>query len=252
MSHPLPLNLVIFSTTAGHFKNLDVYQTTINQLERQCGGDLASVFANRVVHIKVRSSRPHEEERLPTMEKYFCSKGITCIVTRDEWVRGMSHQHAYLKDQFRMFHLPSVQAQPFTFFQEDDAPIHTFGADLVDLLARDLRVIDRHYNVLCTRYAWLGAVEDCTEHDARYLSSPSYHFQPHIARSRDLMIASNLIQGNWGQFSQLQCEAAFTSAMVGLAGNTGAERFLVRRPETAHAFHLGGEDYQAVRAQYGV
>lgn len=99
----LDLNLCIFTSTAGHFGNFDVYKTTIDHFEKSLGGNL-DVFNYKIAHIKVRP-REEERNRLPEMLDYFKSKNINTLITESEWGRGMSHQNEYLKDINKLFSL---------------------------------------------------------------------------------------------------------------------------------------------------
>lgn len=242
---PLPLNLLLFTSTAGHFGFYDIYQSTITHLERSLDGSL-SLFASKIAHLKVRP-RPEEEERVAAMEGWLVSKGFTVVITRGEWSRGMSHQNEYLRDIARVTDLAALQAAPFTLWLEDDSPIETVGGgDLTPLLSEGCNHLLNHH-VLSYRFARLGSGESLTRVDSRVHVSPVFHFQPTLCRSRDLFLASNLIRLNWAQFSHMQCELAFTHAMRALGGEQSAS--LVCDPTVGYSHHLGGPDYPQLKAQ---
>jgi hypothetical protein len=234
----LPLNLLIFTTTRGHFGFQDVYKTSINFMEKKLGS--LNVFSNCIAHIKVRDN-DEEKSRLPEMVSFFKSKNINSIITYGNWDRGMSHQNEYLKDINKCVNTKEIQSSPFTFWFEDDSPIE--GKDLFDSFLKAILILQQNQDVLNIRYIREGLKEN--EHfykkDENICFSNTFDFQPNISRSRDLLCASNLINRNWEYFKNIQCEMAFRIAMENFSNSKF--KFLGFNPESYFSYHIGTPEY---------
>ena len=234
----LPLNLLIFTTTRGHFGFQDVYKTSIDFMERKLGS--LNVFANKIAHIKVRQNDT-EKDRLPEIISYFKSKDITPIVTYGDWERGMSHQNEYLKDINKSVNFKQIQSAPFTLWFEDDSPIE--GEDVLKSFDQAIMILNQNQEVLNVRYIREGLKEG--EHFSKVndniVSSKTFDFQPNISRSRDLLMASNLIIKNWEYFKNIQCEMAFRIAMENFSFSD--YKFLGFNPSNYFSYHIGTPEY---------
>lgn len=234
----LPLNLLIFTTTRGHFGFQDVYRTSIDFMEKKLGS--LDVFSNKVAHIKVRQNDT-EKNRLPELVSYFESKNITPIVTYGDWDRGMSHQNEYLKDINKSVNLKQIQTAPFTLWFEDDSPIE--GEDVLKSFNDAMSILNQNQDVLNVRFIREGLKEG--EHfsnvNESIVSSKTFDFQPNISRSRDLLMASNLIMRNWEYFKNIQCEMAFRIAMENFSFSD--YKFLGFNPSKYFSYHIGTPEY---------
>ncbi len=239
-----PLNLLVFTSTAGHFGYHDVYQTSINHLEKSLGS--LDVFAGKFAHIKVR---PHAEERarLPEMQKFFESKEIVPIVTEADWQRGMSHQNEYLKDIHRMAESAGLHRAPFTFWFEDDSPINCKTHNLGWFLDNAICALD-DFSLLNVRFIREGVTQEMLPLPDEMVRVQTFDFQPNISRTRDLYVASRIIHHNWEQFKNIQCEMAFRLAMSFLSDSPN--RFLGFNPEAATSYHIGTPEYPKFLEEY--
>lgn len=233
-----PLNLLIFTTTRGHFGFQDVYKTSINFIEKKLGS--LNIFSNRIAHIKVRDNEI-ERERLPEMVYFFNSKNIETIVTYGNWERGMSHQNEYLKDINKSVNSKQIQSSPYTLWFEDDSPIE--GENILNSFFKAINLLEYNQEVLNIRYIREGLKEN--EHfykiDQNICFSNTFDFQPNISRSRDLLLASNLINKNWEYFKNIQCEMAFRLAMENFSSSKF--KFLGFNPELYFSYHIGTPEY---------
>lgn len=109
----LPLNLLLMTSTKGHYGRHDIYKTTANDLLRW-----DDIFPNKIVHIKVD---PDNSSFLPEMEKFFKERNYFVIASSGEWKHGdESHQTGYLCDLYKAIRHETTQSAPYLLFMEDD------------------------------------------------------------------------------------------------------------------------------------
>ena len=241
----LPLNLVVFSTPAGHFGYKEVYKTSINHLEKKLkllDFDLGlETFGGRFAHIKVRDNE-NEKKHLPEMVKFFEGKNIKPIITYGNWERGMSHQNEYLKDIAKVFSTQELHYQPYSLWFEDDSPIFIkCKSSLKDILGSSIGVLSSNLDILNVRFVREGIETPKTRLNDFLWRMETFDFQPNISRTRDLYLVSKIIQDNWEYFSKLQCEMAFRIAMSQLSASEN--RFLGFDTDKVTSYHIGSPDY---------
>lgn len=236
----LPLNLVFFLTTAGHFGHLNVYQTTVKHYRAKLGGSL-DLFQNRFAHIKVRKA---EQDRLPDMIDFLLDNDIKPVVTGGEWARGLSHGAGILEDVHRVFNREDVHAAPFSFWVESDSPINVkTGGTLAEYLSTAVAVVNGNKDILSIRFQREGVGRGTPISDLFDMVS-TWDFQPTVARTRDLWLASKIIADHPAQFAAVQCEAAFRAASDTLS-YSGA-RYLCFNPDRVTSHHIGAPDYATI------
>lgn len=236
---PLPLNLVMFASTARHF-GYDTYATTIKHYERALGGNL-NVFQQRFCHVKVR---PTETDRLPDIIDFLLDHDIKPIVTQGEWTRGLSHGREYLKDMFKVYNTQEVHAAPFTFFTEDDEPLNVKLAAAHTYLEAAINVLNANKDILNVRFQRDGVSNQTWPVNELLHRVDTLDFQSFVARTRDLFLAAKIIQDNARAFENVQCEAAFRMASESLSASP--YRFLCFNPSLASSHHIGAEAYPEI------
>lgn len=234
------INLVFFTSTAGHFGHKDVYKITILHYKKLFNG--WGFFSKVFCHIKVR---PKEQDQLPEMIDFLYENDIHPLVTIGDWQRGMSHQNEYLKDIYTVFSNPEIQANPYTFWVEDDSPLKINGqTTAVDFVLRAIEILRSNPTILNFRFMRDGLpVNPNDQIDGVFNKSNVFDFQPNISRSRDLYIASLLIMKNWENFKNIQCEMGFRMAMDTIS-SMHPYRYLVFNPALITSYHIGTPDYQ--------
>ncbi len=232
----LPINLIIFTSTAGHF-GFDTYKTTVKHMERKLKGcDINERFA----HIKVR---PKEADKMPEMIDFFYENKYRVIVTEGDWTRGMSHQHEYLKDIFKVFNDNHIHSAPYSFWVEDDSPI--LLKDNVSLsthIQNAVSVLANNKDILNIRFSRETILN--TKDNQYLIPVNTFDFQPNIGRTRDLFLASKIIQDNWNQFQYMQCEAAFKSSSDFLSYHP--YKYLAFNPNSVTSYHIGAPNYEEI------
>lgn len=238
----IPISLVFFTSTKGHYGFKDMYLDTLNHLDRQI--PLAS-FSVKVAHIKVS---PDERDLGMKMEAELAARGFKVIVTVGDWSRGTSHQLAYLEDQRRVSLEPSVYANPHMLFLEDDSPFTCHKGSLEGCLYHMTKRIDSSPDILTFRFIRRpdfdgGVPQLATESDCFW--SPNTDFQPMILRSRDYHRLHKIIEDNWDRLTNIQSEALW--AFISRAFSRSEHKHLVWYPDHGETFHLGVPDYLNVR-----
>lgn len=237
---PLDMNLVFFTSTAGHFGHLDVYQKTIKHCERALGGDL-KVFNKVFAHVKVK---PSQRDRLPDIVDFLLDHDIHPIVTEGDWERGLSHGRAYLSDMHKVYNLQDLHSAPYCFVVEDDSPINVKLANLHSYLEAAIKVLGANKDILAVRFQRDGVSNQTWPVNELLNRVDSYDFQPTVARTRDLFLAAKIVQDNARAFENVQCEAAFRMASESLSHSP--YRFLCFNPSLASSHHIGAEAYPQI------
>jgi len=233
----LPINLVVFTSTAGHFGFYDVYKTSVKHLKKQIG---LNTFSQKFAHIKVREDQS-EKDRLNEMVDFFVSENIKPIVTFGNWQRGMSHQNEYLNDIYKMFTMQDLHNQPFTFWFEDDSPLHAKDENSVFKCFNEaIDALNNNIDLLNFRFIRDGLVEP-EKSVSPYNQMETFDFQPNISRTRDLFLAIKIIFDNWKSFKNAQCEMAFRIAISNFSRSN--PKFLGFDTKIATSYHIGTPEY---------
>lgn len=236
---PLNLNLVIFTSTAGHFGH-STLATTIAHYRRALGGNL-DLFATRYCHVKVR---PNEQDRLPDIIDTLLDNDIKPIVTIADWNRGLSHGHQYLADQFKVYSTQELHAVPYVFAIEDDSPVHLKQGTLDAFLDAAVNLLAANKDILHVRFQRDGVSNVTQPVNAHLHCVDTTDFQPLVQRTRDLYLITKVLQDNAAQFAQTQCEAAFRMASDTLSSHP--YRYLCFNPAIASSYHIGTTTYPEI------
>jgi hypothetical protein len=232
----LPINIVLFTSTAGHY-GFDTYKTTVNHLEKKLS---PYTFNEKFAHIKVR---PQEAHKMPEMIDFFYENKYRVIVTEGDWSRGMSHQHEYLKDIFKIFNDGHVHSAPYSFWVEDDSPILLKDATpLGEHIKNAINILSSNKDLLNIRFSRETILK--SQNNQYVIPVNTFDFQPNIGRTRDLFIAAKIIQDNWSQFQYMQCEAAFKMASDFLSYHP--YKYLAFNPDMVTSYHIGAPNYEEI------
>jgi hypothetical protein len=238
----IPISLMFFTSTKGHYGHKGMYLDTLNHLDRQI--PLTS-FSVKVAHIKVS---PDETGVASVMEKNLVDRGFKTILTVGSWERGTSHQWAYLEDQRRMSTEWSLYKNPHVLLLEDDSPFVCHKDSLEACLYHMSLRIDASPDTLTFRFIRRADYDGGVPHlrdEANCFWSPYTDFQPMMLRSRDYYLLHKAIEDNWDKVKHLQSEMLWR---VMLAGFSRTEyKHLVWLPDYAESYHLGVPDYLNVR-----
>lgn len=240
----IPISLVFFTSTKGHYGFKDMYLDTLNHLNKQI--PLAS-FSVKVAHIKVS---PDETLAGAIMERNLIQRGFKVIITVGEWTRGTSHQWAYLEDQRRVSREWSIYKNPHILFLEDDSPFTCHYECLEGCLHAMTSRMDASPDTLTFRFIrradYDGGVPHLSdEPQSGCFWSPYTDFQPMLIRSRDYHLLHKTIEDNWEKVKHIQSEALW--AMVLAPFSRSDFKHLVWYPDRGETFHLGVPDYLNVR-----
>lgn len=242
----IPISLLFFTSTKGHFGHKDVYLTTLNHLERQIP---LATFAAKVAHIKVGTDDGEAGARMATeLER----RGFKVIQTVADWKRGTSHQQAYMADVVRVSKEVSIYANPHIWWLEDDEAIRCHEGSLEEVLARMVRLVESSPDVLSARFLRAGdlASSPILKQEKDHFWSPHLNFQEPLMRSRDFDLVCKIIEHNWAQIQQIQCEMLWR---LMLAPFSRSElKHIVWNPGYAETIHLGTPDYPRLKQELGL
>lgn len=192
---PLPLTLVLFTSTKGHFGR-DTYQRTVNDwLHQLPAHNWAALHAN----VKWE---PGQETKCDEMKVWLKARGFVVTTPCQAWRhQDPSHQQGYLDD---MYLVTSTIKSSYYLHLEDDfllCPQQRFDTDA--WLAGAIRCLEHDTSLLQVRFArWANEVERIeslkVKHgiDAKVIRNTNGDFwhsdwsnNPFVARTRDVHAA---------------------------------------------------------------
>lgn len=235
----LPLNLVIYTSTAGHYGH-STLATTIKHYKRALGGDL-NLFAGRFCHVKIR---PTETDRLPDIIDTLLDSEIKPLVTVGDWKRGLQHGGAYLSDMVRTYGDQTIHSTPYTFAVEDDSPIHLKAGALSQYLEAAVNTLSTNHDILHIRFQRDNVLNVTQPISDLYHRVDTWDLQPLVGRTRDLYLIAKIVTDNARTFENTQCEAALRMAADTLSNHP--YRYLCFNPVMASSHHIGAEAYPQI------
>ena len=140
----IPLNLIIFSSTKGHFGNRERYLQTVQSLNAQIP---IKDFLAAYIHIKVSSG---EETIANEMTKKLEPYGFNIFQSNGNWKHDdNSHQLGYLNDMFSVYMDDAVQEGQYSLVMEDDFIVKSYEKDLYYFLNKAVSILEKVSN--CTQ-----------------------------------------------------------------------------------------------------
>ncbi len=245
------MNLLLMTSTKGHFDRTDIYRTIVDDLDEQLG---KYYFTNKLAHIKVSQGGG---AKVLEMDQYLKEQSYTVMLITGEWKHGdQSHQSEYLKDIRRAInYLSSNHASEYTLFMEDDWIIRPqknegmlwdylhkaqvllgSNPDLVQVrIPRFNNEFDR-INRLFAKHRIEAKAEAVEGDGIIHFRTNDWSNNPFIARTRDIYQAMVLMQKNPHAFPD-HAEHGWGRAMKYLSP---AELPLaVIKPDECRCFHFG-------------
>ena len=212
---PLPINLIVFSTTMGHGGRY-TYKECIRDLFGQFD---PSLFSNKILHLKSRSKEEEKAEEI----KNFCDKlDIRVIETKEDIVHHsqnhLSHSAGYFKDIYKAYSDLELRKQKYSFWLEDDWLLKTNSISLEDAFKDSLSFLDENPDQLCVRF---NGGEEFGEPEGEFLIEndniftqainytqygPTFTFQPNISRTNEIFIAWKAAQDHLDKLGSYHCE----------------------------------------------
>ncbi len=243
----LPITLVLFTSTKGHFGYRDIYKTTLDHLNRQLP---LSSFGQLVAHVKVS---PSEEAISTDMVADLEARGFRVLTTVADWSRGMSHQMGYMGDVVTLSKDRSVYTQPYVLWYEDDGLIESTLMHIEDLLLQSCQFLADDHEKMTVRVARKGDARgpEITPRDNPYwFYSGDVNFQPMIMRSADFYRLGMVLEANPGACATVQCE--MLARIIIDSFSRSPKKHIVYETEAAHTIHLGVKEYATIKEKLGL
>jgi len=242
----LPISICFFTSTKGHFKE-STYAATLDHLNYQIP---LSEFGALYSHIKIS---PGEEELATKMRIDLERRGFFVEDTTASWTRGAEHQVEYLKDMRKASNSSILNSQPYMLLLEDDSIMISEKVKLISVLSDMVQFLQSNQNITSTRFIrkpdFDGGVP-VLQRESNYFYSPYFDFQPAILRFRDFFLANKVLEDNWENVVNTQCEMAMRLALNSLSRSK--LNHIVWLPEYTHTVHLGIPNYLEVKKQYNL
>jgi hypothetical protein len=236
------LNLVLFTSTKGHFGNKEIYRRTISDLFSKISPDLFFNYA----HIKVSSN---EEVLAEEMELWLKQYNFHVDKTFGNWSHSDHQLHGfeYTKDRIKAYSNALLNKNIYTLNLEDDWLFNVKTNDLKYYIDFACRKLDRDPHLVQFRFNHEihKIIEEDNINEGEYyvqtnLSTPygsTFTFQPSITRTRDNFVAYNLIKIYYEQIKQMHIELQSGWAYKHLSNSE--KHFAFFNPKLIDCTHIG-------------
>lgn len=249
MSAHLPVCLLVYLTSKGHWGSQTLYRNTLEHLDHQIPLHL---FASRVAHIKIQQG---EEAAAEAIISDLRARGFRVESAVGEWSRGASHLSGYLADMIKMSQLPEVNDVSYVWACDDDALLLPHRDPLERVLARMTSLISSSPDTLSVRFLRredrvpaLDVVPHVFGEDLFWCRD--FNLQQPLLRSRDYHLVCKAIEDNWGYATQVHIEALWREVLSPFSRSP--RKHAVWHPDYAETVHLGVEDYHTICATYNL
>jgi hypothetical protein len=243
--NPLPLNLIIFSTTMGH-GGRHTYEETINDLFEKFNPKL---FSNKVLHLKVRNEEKDKAEEI----KDFCSKlDIRVIETEEDVVHHsedhLCHSAGYFKDIYKAYSDLELRKQKYSLWLEDDWLFNSRVISLENAFKQSIKFLDENPDQLCVRFnseqdfkkpkKSIKKSHNFFHQDLDYTQyGPTFTFQPNINRTNEIFIAWKAAQMYLDKLGIVHCEIMSGQLLKQLTNSPTPFSFF--NPKKIYSSHIG-------------
>lgn len=239
----LPITLLFFTTTKGHFDRRDIYAKTLKDWN---DNSYLNLFEYKYAHIK-DGGEQNVDEMVAKFNNYWFDK---VLVTEGKFQHfSPSHSLGQLQDIGKLAAEINKDETPYLLILEDDWLVRTKNKDfdLSHFLERAMFFLDENPNISQVRIPrHLNDFEHYKtlrpEADSFYSQNDIYSFNPHIARTEDLQIISNSVAANAEIITEyinkgmINSELTFTQFARQLRGDYGFWSF---SSDLIQAFHIG-------------
>lgn len=251
------LNILLMTSTKGHFDRRDIYQRTLASIITHLGYSSVKTF----IHVKIS---PGENQAWLDMAEFIqkFDENIEVFSTYGSWQHmNQSHQSQYIKDIRTMANVVNIMGNEYTLFLEDDwllesqaekSSVYNWVLESVELLWRKPDLVQvriprftnefERINRLQAKHgipAHATKVVNGTGLEDFYFTCNDWSNNPFICRTRDLYIAMMLMEKNPNAFPN-HAEHGFGRAMRYLS--LSEECLAVIRPDLCRAFHIGTKE----------
>jgi hypothetical protein len=243
----LPLNLIVFATTMGH-GGKHTYKEALESLFSQIDRD---VFANRVLHLKVRGG---EEEKAMEIED-FCEKNKIRVIRTDgdlvyHATNHQNHSSEYFKDIFKSYSDLQLRKTKYSLWFEDDSPLSLKGIELIDAFRESIEFLEENPDQLCVTF---NRAEDFKKADGEHTITskniftqcenytkfgPVFNFQPNINRTSEIFLAWKNLQAYLDILGSYHCELMAGHILIDNFSNSDTP-FSFFDPEKIYSEHIG-------------
>lgn len=239
---PIPITLVLFTSTQGHFKT-SRYLETLDHLSAQIP---LSQFAGRVVHFKVS---PGQENVANVMRETLTKRGFEVIESVGDWSHGVNHGVEYVKDLIKVYTDARVAKSQYVLHLEDDWKLIPHKGDLLSYLGQAVQLLEDQPFVHSVRFARFanecarvndlprkhGLNAHCVPLNETFELSSDFSLNPHITRARSMYHACLLMARATN--GAPHPEHSLSAAIKFL--NTTDTIFAHFKPELVSARHIG-------------
>lgn len=243
----IPLNIVVFDTSKGHYGRTDIFKSCIQDLNSKI--PLYS-FERLYVHIKVGEG---EEEITEEMSAWYAKFGFKVVKTKGSFSHFQkSHQQGYCSDMITAFGDDYLSA-PYTLWLESDWKWDDKGNGLLRYFYEAISLLQFDKDILSVRFPRFlnepdrlnnlqkkhGMDVQCIKHeyfDRIYIHNDNFSCNPSICRQRDLYLGSLVLKRNFEQFGN-HAEMGWTHCLRWMSDS--GYPYAVFDPKEVSVLHCG-------------
>ncbi len=236
MVSKLPISVVLYACTRGHYGRTTDYRLTLDYWDRQLP---LSTFGQRIAHVKVTDGG---EATAADMVADLESRGFVVITSTGNWTRGLSMGGAYLGDVVTVtrHNHPTICAQPFYLHLEDDSPVAPHTLSLEDWLLQSCQMLSNDHELVTVRVRRRcddRGPESAPQTDPRFFWSSDVNLQPILMRSIDAYRLGMILEANPQLCQTVQCERLIRIVLDSFSRSP--RRHLVWECDEVETVHLG-------------
>lgn len=256
MQKKLPLNLIFFTSTKGHFGHKDIYKHTLNNLAQKIN---PSLIPKKVAHIKIS---PGEENVATEMRAFLYQWGFNNVLeSTADWSHNQNHGEEYTKDITKTLDfLAQNSPQEYSLWMEDDY-VFNIKKDflkLEDLFGMGINALKDDLRNMVVRFNLNRAEKDKVEKVHCYINRQKNNatqwgatvtFQPCLYNMRSLWWSYCVfIKNNWEQLKNMHIELRSGYSLLPLTNIE--EPFLEFDYNIVNSVHIGTKDYKEILEKY--
>lgn len=195
----IPITVLLFTTSKGHWNRTDIYKNTVNSLFSQIpvenwGGLIASLKMN-----------DGQDDVGNEIGNWLVNNKFTLVPGYGKWAHGQdSHQVEFLNDIARVNNFIET---PYILFEEDDWIIKPYEKDLEYWISRAIKTLEENPGIMQVRIPRFtnefdringlkqkhGINTRAVKLNNELFVSGDYSNNPYIARTRDLRAALTIL-----------------------------------------------------------
>lgn len=231
----LPITLLCFSYTRAS----KYYRKTLDILNED---KTLHLFKDRYVSLKVLDGADVlAVEMLIKFQQYGFRGTLRQLQTNP--TNTLEYQNEYLLDVIAASKNPDVLKNPYILWFESDSPFQAKTKTMLDLMNKAVGhfLKDDLGRRTTVQYRFLRDTNDITLPVHKdFLIEKDFNFQPMLIPTDYFVHCCNLLEKNWDQLKNYQCEMAFR--IVADTISPHSYRYKVFLPEEGVAYHLDGNN----------